>query len=407
MGINNEWGGRHPNGCDNHKKNIISSKIMAEFSTATNLLGELKSELQASSQSPRMLILDHSINLCSAYLDTLMNEERYSHLANSAHRNALSLKHELETSIALLDDHPKPPPPTNTIESHHKHSGEVAVTSSSIHKKNDIIDTDCRATAFSNEEPEVCLKIYFFGAFKAYINREEISIWPKGKSKQLFKYLSSREKTPTPKEFLMELFWPNHSSESARNNLNVAIYSLRQSLKKILPDTSIILFKDGCYLINPKINLWVDTSEFFIHIKQASRFELHGKTEKVIAQLHKAEELYIGPPLIEDAYCSWAVELQNQTREKYRSTLIKLEHHYRQVGDIDNSISLNRKIIALDSCDENAHQHLMENYTLLGQRHLALQQFKLCEESLKRDLDLYPQQNLIDLYQQIRNMKTA
>jgi len=404
MGSNNEWSGYRS---DKHDCDIAKSKIMSEFSTVTDLLDELKSEFQTSSQSPRRLILDQSISICGAYLDTLMHEERHNHLARSAHRNGLNLKQDLETSISLLDEHPYPDPPPDQAGGKQEfiESDEASkLTPRNDNKKAFVENTP---NDLITDKDRVFLKIHFFGAFRAHLNGNEIITWPKGKSKQLFKYLASKGKTPTPKEVLMELFWPNHSSESARNNLNVAIYSLRQSLKKILTDTSFVLFKEGCYQINPKIKIWVDATQFCIHLNKASKLELHGKTPLAIEQLHQAEALYVGPLLPEDAYCDWVLELQNQACENYRSTLKRLDNYYRTIGDIETSIALNKKIVTLDNCDENSHHHLMENYSSLGRRHLALRQFKICKDSLKRNLDLYPQQNLIDLYQQIKNMRTA
>ncbi len=398
MGSNTEWGGYLP---DNPGCNTISSQVMAEFSTVTKLLDELQSEFQGSSQSPRRLILDQSISICSAYLDTLMNEERHHHQAQDAHQNALRLKQDLESSMALLGDQPQPNPPVNTPEKNNR-LGNFSTPTDGTDKK-----IFCPPKNQASPGNKAFLKIYFFSVFKAYLNEQKIVVWPKGKSKQLFKYLASKGITPTPKEVLMEIFWPNHSSESARNNLNVAIYSLRQSLKNILADTSIVLFKDGCYQINPQIDLWVDAIQFHTHLRQAAKFELHGQMDKCISHLHRAEALYIGPPFTEDAYCDWVVELQNQTREEYRSLLTKLDQHYRQSGNLETSITLNKKIISVDNCDENAHQHLMENYSSLGQRNLALQQFKTCEESLRENLDLDPQQHLIDLYQKIRNINIS
>lgn len=383
---------------DRQTQEIIGAKIMAEYSTVTRLLEKLRSEFELSRQSPRGLILDQSIYLCGAYLETLMNEERHTHLAQSAHRNARNLKRELETSIALLDDHQQPDRRSRDVS-------QPTRPNNVPNKKTGCSEISEPNVTEGNHKPT--LKIYFFGAFKVYLNEKEMLIWPKTKSKQLFKYLASKGKTAVPKEVLMELFWPNHSSESGRNNLNVAIYSLRQSLKELLPDTSVILFREGCYQINPEIKIWVDANQFSAHLRQASRFELHGETKRCIAQLQKAEKLYIGPLLSEDSYCDWVVELQNQAKEEYRSALLKLEYFYRQSGNLEASIELNKKLIAMDTCDENAHQRLMESYSFLGQRHLALQQFKVCEESLKRDLDLYPQKDLIDLYEQIRSMKFA
>ncbi|MBN1583616.1 MAG: winged helix-turn-helix domain-containing protein [Anaerolineae bacterium] len=85
------------------------------------------------------------------------------------------------------------------------------------------------------------LVIYCLGPFRAYQDDQPVTDWPSSKGKSIFKYLITHREHPVAKDILMELFWPGSSPDSARNNLNVAIYGLRQALRKVRPSFSHVL----------------------------------------------------------------------------------------------------------------------------------------------------------------------
>jgi DNA-binding SARP family transcriptional activator len=61
-----------------------------------------------------------------------------------------------------------------------------------------------------------------------------------------------------------------------------------------------------------------------------------------------------------------------------------------------------QKILAEDSCREDAHRRLMCCYSRQGQRHLALRQYHTCVEALERELEVPPMPATQELYQQIQ-----
>ncbi len=67
--------------------------------------------------------------------------------------------------------------------------------------------------------------------------------WSSLKARAVFQYLLLHHGRPVRREVLMELEWPNHSHSSARNNLNVALCSLRNTLDWRGLDVPVILRK--------------------------------------------------------------------------------------------------------------------------------------------------------------------
>ena len=95
------------------------------------------------------------------------------------------------------------------------------------------------------------LGVCCFGPFRAFRRDQPVQEWSSRKGKSIFKYLIAHRDRPISKEVLMDLIWPETPPEAARNNLNVAIYGLRQSLRQAGLSESTILYQDDCYLLNP------------------------------------------------------------------------------------------------------------------------------------------------------------
>src|SRR5271155_5159036 len=66
--------------------------------------------------------------------------------------------------------------------------------------------------------------------------------WNSLKARTVFQYLVVQIGRPVRREVLMELMWPDHSVGSARNNLNAALYSLRNTLDQLGRKVPYILY---------------------------------------------------------------------------------------------------------------------------------------------------------------------
>jgi DNA-binding SARP family transcriptional activator len=251
------------------------------------------------------------------------------------------------------------------------------------------------------------LVVYCLGVFQVYIDDRPIVNWPNGKGKTIFKYLVTHRELPVAKEVLMELLWPEADPDAARNSLNVAIYSLRQTLRGVDPDWSHILFQDDSYLLNPDMNTWVDTEEFLKLHSLAQTLERNGDLAQAIQQYRAAESLYQGEFIAEDRYDSWIISIRQYIQDAYLDMLERLSHYQSENADFAACITTCLKMLAVDPCREGAHRRLMKCYYLLGQRYLSLRQYHLCVQSLLEELDVPPTEATIDLYQKIRGEKSV
>ena len=155
--------------------------------------------------------------------------------------------------------------------------------------------------------------------------------WASRKGKLVFKYLVTHRERPISKEVLMDLFWPDSSPDAARNNLNVAIYGLRQSLRQNSPSESHILYQDDCYLINPDLDIWVDVEAFTEHLTRARELEDSAPSD-AIREYHLAEALYTGD-FLKKTVTKTGPAPSARLKDAYLGLLERLSRHYYVLGE--------------------------------------------------------------------------
>jgi DNA-binding SARP family transcriptional activator len=254
----------------------------------------------------------------------------------------------------------------------------------------------------SQEGDAPSLVIYCLGAFRVYQDDEPVTDWPSSKGQSIFKYLVTNHGHTIPKEVLMDVFWPDMDPDAARNNLNVAIYGLRQALRQRRSDYSHVLYQEGRYLLNPDMPLWTDVETFERLIDSGRKQAAASNYDREVHEYRAAEALYGGDFLEEDIYEDWATSERDRLREGYLTILERLSRYYFDRTDHGTCAVFCRKALDVDPCRERAHRLLMRSYVEQGQSYLALRQYHLCAEKLREELDVSPSEETTFLYQDIQ-----
>jgi DNA-binding SARP family transcriptional activator len=252
------------------------------------------------------------------------------------------------------------------------------------------------------EQAPPSLTVYCLGLFRAYNNEHLVEKWPGHKCKSIFKYMIIHREHPIHIEILMDLFWRDVDPEAARRNLYQAVYSLRQALQTGDPGFPYILCEDGCYYLNPDVRLWVDSDDFTAHYQTGQRLERESRLQEAIREYELADNLYEGEFMAEDRYEDWSLVPRENLKHAHLDVLDRLSQHYFGRAQFAMCIAFCQKILAEDNCREDAHRRLMRCHLHQGQRHLALRQYHMCVEALKRELDVPPMPATVELYQEIQ-----
>lgn len=239
------------------------------------------------------------------------------------------------------------------------------------------------------------LHINCLGKFRVYRDNEANDSLSSNRAKGILKLLVLHFGKPLPKEVFLETFWRDQPAQSANSSFRVAIHKLRQALGSPAPGSheadggvpEYILSHGSNYSINIEAPLWIDIEEFESHWKAGRALERSGQYEEAIARYLAAENLYKGDLLEEDIYEEWTLIKREALVDIYLSILRKISDYYFKAADYDTCIEFCQKILAKDYCREDAYQLLIKCYIKLGLRSRALRWYRLCEDTLQRELD--------------------
>ena len=245
------------------------------------------------------------------------------------------------------------------------------------------------------------LAVYCLGPFRVYQGDRPVENWSSRKGLSIFKYLVVNHPTPVSKEILMDTFWPDADAEAARRNLHQAIYALRQALRTKGSEIQHILFEKDRYAINPAIQVWLDFKEFEIQVRIGQRLEKSRALDEAMSAYGIAEGLYQGEFFAEDLYEDWLQAPRQNLSQTYLTLAHRLAQYYYERGEYAAAIALSRRILTIDSLQEEAHQTLMRCYLAQGQRHLARSQYQICVQALKTQLDLPPSPETQAIFREI------
>lgn len=252
----------------------------------------------------------------------------------------------------------------------------------------------------------MCLRACCLGNFQVYVGHRQVEHWSSLKAKSVLKYLIAQHRRPVPKDVLMEALWEGCSPELANSNLKTAVYALRQSLSPLSNEGnnfSYIVYLEGNYLINPKLALLIDDEEFEHHWLAGQQLEKKGEFDEAMREYMMAESLYRGDYLEDDLYEEWTLMRREMLKDIYLNILSRLAEHSAQTVDYEKCIDYCQKILAKEPCYEEGYRQLMRSYSRLGQRNRALKWYRVCERTIRRELDITPEYQTVTLYHQLLN----
>lgn len=228
-----------------------------------------------------------------------------------------------------------------------------------------------------------------------------IQKWNSLKARTVFEYLVIQVGRPVRREVLMELMWPDHSAGSARNNLNAALYSLRNTLDQQGRKVQYILYRDGCYLPNPELMWWIDRTEFLTALQHAEMARRGAHSQRAMNAYLRAVRLYRGPLFEDDRDGDWYLPEQRRLKELYLQALENLARMHLDQRDLATAIQFGQLAISADQCCEPAHRLLMRCYALQHQQQLVSRQYQLCSAALHDELGVSPGEDTVQLFRSL------
>jgi DNA-binding SARP family transcriptional activator len=246
--------------------------------------------------------------------------------------------------------------------------------------------------------PEADIAASVLGPLEVRVAGRRVPKWTSLKARAVFQYLLVHQDRPTRRDVLMALQWPDHSHNSARNNLNVALHSLRNILDGLGRGAQAIVYRDGCYLLNPDLTWWVDRTEFLSAVDEARRARRAGRLKQVVGAYRKAVQLYRGPLFEDDGAGEWYLPEQRRLRDLYGQALEEVAEIHLECGELSEALHFGQLAISNDPCSEAIHRLLMRCYASQHQQQLLSRQYRVCAAALHDELGVSPSDETTQLF---------
>jgi DNA-binding SARP family transcriptional activator len=219
--------------------------------------------------------------------------------------------------------------------------------------------------------------------------------------RQVLAYLLAHRRVPVPRDVLTDVFWPAARPAAARNNLHVALSSVRKALRAAHPDATVERRYDT-YRIADSVSVWTDVVQLDEIRRDQERAERRGDREAAMRGQEAACQLYGGDFLADEPYLDWAAPIREALRLEAIEVQSGLVERYLERAMYGPAAVLARRLVALDPCNETAHRQLMNCYAAGGHRHLALSQYHRLTELLWDGLRVRPSAGTTALFERLR-----
>lgn len=212
---------------------------------------------------------------------------------------------------------------------------------------------------------------------------------PARKTRALLAFLLVESDRWHERDRLAHLLWGDRGQAQARNSLNQALYEIRNLERNL---GVVLTERDGTRVrvVRGALN--------------ADLFDLQDRlsVDPVAAANLYDGELLDGFELSEPAFADW---LRDRRAQLNNTVVTALSCHVLSSEPALNAtdcMTICRRILAIDPLHEPARRALIKLCASTGDRAEAIRQYQICEELLKSELGVAPEQETIDLLASIK-----
>jgi DNA-binding SARP family transcriptional activator len=247
----------------------------------------------------------------------------------------------------------------------------------------------------------VHLRAHLLGELRVIVDGRLVDTTSSRRNRNMIAYLLAHRDAPVPRDVLTGAFWPDSPPAAARNSLHVALSGARRMLRTATAEPVIERRMDS-YQIARSIRIWTDISQFEGSCQAGAWADRRGDRDAAVRHLQDADLLYQGDFLADEPFAEWTLAQRESLRLQALDAQSRLVTLYTERGDFGPAVTLGRRVLAVDPCNERVHRELMRCYAGSGLRHLALLQFRQLAATLREALGVRPSGDTIALSERLR-----
>ncbi len=240
-------------------------------------------------------------------------------------------------------------------------------------------------------------RLILLGGFRLY--RADGSAVPLAvrKGQALLSYLALQPGRRCSRDRLAALLWEDSSTPNARQSLRQVLTDLR----RLLPRDEPILDTEG-----EDVGVIPDALEVDVHEFEQLLDEGTPEAQARAVELYQGRFLEGFDPRA-SAFEDWLMAERSRLHELALGALQQRVEHERASNATARAIRSTLHLLSLDPLRESAHRALMELYCRQGHYGAALKQYRVCQRTLRRELDVAPEQETQRLFRRIMEQRQS
>ncbi len=241
------------------------------------------------------------------------------------------------------------------------------------------------------------------GTLRAARSGQEITRWRTQKTALLLGALALHRDRAHARESLIERIWPGSEPETGRNNLRIALSSLRRQLEPPGVSAGTVVVADRSSVRLNALACTTDLADFQSALARAGTAARELERRQA---LESAVALYRGE-LLAGHHADWLAGERDRLDAAYRRAIHELVGSFERARDYRRAIELARLGVLSDEGGEAACRDLMRVLAATGERREALRRYKELERFLARELGVAPMPVTAELARQIERAAAA
>jgi len=249
------------------------------------------------------------------------------------------------------------------------------------------------------------LKLWILGPPRIEVGGEPLRVDTR-KATALLVYLAERGESQR-RESLAAMLWP----ESDSSHSKAALRRTLSALRKAVGGDWVSADRDTITLTAP----WLDTDEFrtLLESTREHGHETGEDCDQCLEALTAAVRMYrdgfLSGFTLPDSpeFDEWQYFTAQTLLQQYEDALNRLVRIHEGDQNYELAIEFAHRRSSLDLLNESAHRDLMSLHARLGQRGMAIEQYRVCVRVLEEELGTPPLEETVELYEQIKAGKLA
>ena len=237
------------------------------------------------------------------------------------------------------------------------------------------------------------ISVYLFGGLDVNSKSCGHVKWISAKSMELFTYLILKQGHNISKSVIIEDIFPGMPLKNAENYLKTVVYQVRKALEPHEAN-SVIISNNGFYKLECN-NYYVDCIDFENRIKNINYINTSN-----IKEVLDIEKVFAGDLLGDTGYY-WSIAEREKYLNYYLELAKKLGQYLLYNEELQQASYILKKLIKFDPFSQEVNCLFMKILANQKDKRGLIIYYDRYVKTIKNELDIYPEADVINLYEQL------